>query len=89
MALAGVDEYILDTNSGSNLGMHPSVIFKIFIDGKLASESPMMRISEQPWRFDVPLPSGSRLLSLVATDGGNGNREDLANWVNCGFVSKK
>ena len=48
-----------------------------------------MRISEQPWRFDIPLPPGSHLLSLVATDAGNGNREDLANWVDCGFISRK
>ena len=88
VALAGVDEYILDTNNGSNLAMHPSVIFKVFIDGRLAAESPMMRISEEPWRFDVPIQPGSRLISLVATDGGNGNLEDLANWVNCGFVTR-
>ena len=34
VALAGVDEYILDINHGSNLAMHPSVVFKVFIDGR-------------------------------------------------------
>jgi hypothetical protein len=69
--------------------MHPSVVFKVFIDGKQAAESPVMRISEQPWRFDVRIPPGSKMISLSATDAGNGNKEDLANWCNCGFVVKK
>ncbi len=32
------------------------------------------------------IPPGSQRISVVAADGGNGNREDLANWVNAGFV---
>ena len=89
VARAGVDERILETNNGSNLAIHPSVVFRVFIDGKLAAESPVMRILSEPWRFDVSIPSGSRRISLCATDGGNGNREDLANWVDAGFVVKK
>ncbi|MBI4326062.1 MAG: NPCBM/NEW2 domain-containing protein [Chloroflexi bacterium] len=89
VALAGVDEQILEVNNGSNLAMHPSVTFRAFVDGQLMAASPVMRISEQPWRFDVKIPHGSKKISLVAADGGNGNREDLANWVNAGFVLKK
>lgn len=88
VALAGVDEYIVDQNLGSNLAQYPSVAFKIFIDGILMAESPIMRILEEPWRFDVKIPEESRQISVVATDGGNGNREDLANWVDAGFVVK-
>ena len=66
--------------------MYPSVVFRIVIDGLIVAGSPVMRIQEQPWRFDVSLPSGSRQIRLVTIDGGNGNREDLANWVNAGFV---
>ena len=86
VALAGVDEYIIDHELGSNLAMYPSVVFKVFIDGALMGESPVMRIQEEPWRFDVEIPEGSRQIRLIATDGGNGNREDLANWVQAGFV---
>jgi hypothetical protein len=86
VALAGVDEYIVDVQHASNLGMYPSVVFKVFIDGHLAAASPVMRILERPWRFELAIPRGSQRLSLVATDGGNGNREDLANWVNAGFT---
>ncbi len=89
VALAGADEGIIAVNSGSNLAMHPSMIFKIFIDGKPMAESPVMRMSEGPWRFDIKIPAGSKRISLDVTDAGNGNREDLGNWVNAGFVVKK
>ncbi|MBM3264438.1 MAG: NPCBM/NEW2 domain-containing protein [candidate division Zixibacteria bacterium] len=88
VALAGVDEYIVDQERGSNLARYPSVRFRVFIDGQLMAESPVMRILEEPWRFDVAIPTGSREIRLVAMEGGNGNREDLANWVNAGFVTK-
>jgi hypothetical protein len=89
VALAGDDEQILSVNNGSNLARYPSVVFKIFIDGALMSQSPMMRMSEGPWRFDVKIPAHSRRISLVADDGGNGNKEDLADWVEAGFVTRK
>jgi len=87
VALAGVDEHLLEISSGSNEAMYPSVIFKIFIDGREVATSPVMRIAFQPWRFDVEIPPGSHVISLATTDAGNGNKYDLANWVNCGFVT--
>ena len=86
VALAGVDEHILAVSNGSNLAMHPSVVFKVFIDGKEAAASPVMRIAIEPWRFDVQIPPGSKIISLATMDAGNGNQEDRANWVHCGFV---
>lgn len=85
-ARAGVDEHVLAVNHGSNRAMHPSVIFRVFIDGQLAAESPVMRIAFEPWRFDVPIPQGSRRISLAATDAGDGHYMDLAHWVDAGFV---
>jgi beta-galactosidase len=86
VALAGVDEGILAVSNGSNLAMIPTVVFKIYIDGRLMQVSPVMRISEPPWRFDIPIPPGSHRISLNTTDAGDGNREDLADWVNAGFT---
>jgi hypothetical protein len=88
VAKAGVCESLLQRNLGREIALYPSVTFKIFIDGKLMAESPVMRISEEPWRFDVKIPENSRILSLVVTDAGDGNRYDLANWVNVGFALK-
>ncbi|MBM3845922.1 MAG: hypothetical protein FJ405_06520 [Verrucomicrobia bacterium] len=89
VALAGADENLVSISHGSNLAMHPSVVFKVFIDGREAAASPVMRVLSQAWRFDVPIPTGAKTISLVAMDAGNGSREDFANWANAGFILRK
>jgi trehalose utilization protein len=89
VALAGVDEHLLEAANGSNRAMYPSVVFKVFFDGREAATSPVMRIAVLPWRFDVPIPRGTKIISLAVTDAGDGNKEDRANWVNAGFVRKR
>ncbi len=86
VGLAGVDDNIVDQHLASNLAMHPSVVFRVVLDGEIAAESTVMRIQEKPWRFHVQIPKGSRYLRLVASDGGSGHSENLANWVNAGFT---
>lgn len=88
VALAGADENLIDISNGSNLAKYPSVVFKVFIDGQEAAASPVMRVLSLAWRFDVPIPEGSRFISLVAMDAGDGSREDFADWANAGFVTK-
>ena len=89
VALAGADENLISISNGSNLAKHPSVVFKVFIDGREAAASPVMRALSRAWRFDVAIPEGARFLSLVAMDAGDGSREDFADWVNAGFVTAK
>lgn len=89
VALAGADENLVGISNGSNLTLHPSVVFKVFIDGKEAAASPVMRILSPAWRFDVPIPEGAKFISLVAMDAGNGSREDFADWANAGFLVRK
>jgi hypothetical protein len=62
------------------------VIFKVFIDGVMMAESPVMRISQEPWRFDVKIPEGSRHINIVCMDAGSRNILDYGNWVDAGFV---
>lgn len=88
VALAGVDDNMLTVEYGRNIAMYPKIVFKIFIDGKLVAESPIMRISQEPWRFDVPIPAGSRQIVLVCDDGGKTSPYNLGNWVNAGFCKK-
>lgn len=88
VALAGVDDNMLTVENGRNIAMYAKIIFKIFIDGKLVAESPVMRISQEPWRFDVPIPEGSRQIALVCDDGGKASPYNLGNWVNAGFCKK-
>ncbi len=86
VARAGVDEQVVSVSNGSNLAKHPTVVFKVFIDGREVAASPVMRVLSPAWFFDVPIPEGARFISLVATDAGDGSREDLADWVDAGFV---
>ena len=85
--LAGVDENLLDTVKGKRIARYPSVVFKVYLDGNLAAESPVMRISQEPWRFDVPIPCGSRQIVLVCDDAGSRSPYDLGNWVEAGFCT--
>jgi hypothetical protein len=86
VGLAGADENLIGISNGSNLAKYPSIVFKVFIDGKEAAASPVMRILAPAWRFDVEIPRGARMISLVAMDAGDGSREDFADWVNAGFL---
>ncbi len=76
-------------SNGSNLARYPSVVFKLFIDGKEAAASPVMRVQSPAWRFDVPLSDGAKMISLAVTDAGDGSREDFADWANAGFLVRK
>ena len=87
--MAGADENIIDVSHGSNLAKYPSIVFKVFIDGQEAASSPVMRIQFPAWRFDLAIPKGSKTISLVAMDAGDGSREDFANWANAGFIVHK
>jgi len=89
VAEVGMDEEMLRTSRGSNLAMYPSAVFRVFIDGEEAAASPVMRITFIPWRFDVKIPRGAKIISLCVTDAGNGNKGDWADWVNAGFVLRK
>jgi nicotinamidase-related amidase len=87
VARAGIDDNMLDNNNGRFLAMHCSVVFRLFIDGRQAAESPVMRISQEPWRFDVEIPQGSRRINLVCMDAGTRNILDYGNWIDAGFIT--
>ena len=90
VARAGVDdEPFRQQPSARFLATYPSVRFQVYIDGKLASESPVMRLGQEPWRFDVQIPARSRLISLAVSDAGTVHPLDLANWVDAGFIVKR
>ena len=89
VALAGADDNLVDAQMGRNLAMHANVIFRVFIDGELAAESPVMRISQEPWRFDVKIPEGSRQINLACMSAGAHHLVKLGNWVEAGFILRK
>ena len=88
VARAGIDENMLvDDNNGRSIAIHSTVIFKVFIDGTLAAESPVMHMSQEPWRFNVAIPAGSRRVNLICTDAGTRNVLDYGDWVDAGFIT--
>lgn len=87
VALAGADENLLAQSNGSNLAKYPSIVFKIFIDGREVAASPVMRIQFPAWRFNVEIPPDSKSISLVTMDAGDGSREDFADWADAGFIT--
>jgi hypothetical protein len=48
-----------------------------------------MRVLSPAWRFDIEIPAGARMISVVAMDAGDGSREDFADWANAGFIVQR
>lgn len=88
VALAGIDDQILDHDSGMHVAHLPSVVFRIFIDGKLISESPVMRTG-RVWRFNIPIAIHNSTISLATMDATDGRFQDIASWVDAGFTLRK
>jgi nicotinamidase-related amidase len=86
VALAGVDDNIIGQENARFVGMHCSVVFCVYIDGVKIAESPVMRLSQEPWRFDVAIPEGSRRINISCMDAGSRDILDYGNWVNAGFI---
>jgi nicotinamidase-related amidase len=86
VALAGVDDNMLEQDNARAIGIHSSVVFCVYIDGVKMAESPVMRLSQEPWRFDVTIPEGSRFINIACMDAGSRNILDYGNWINAGFI---
>ncbi|HEX3999141.1 MAG TPA: NPCBM/NEW2 domain-containing protein [Pirellulales bacterium] len=89
VALAGVDDAVFRMRDHAFfLGRYCSVVFEVYIDGQLAAKSPAMRLSQEPWPFDVKIPPGSTEIHIVATTPGTPNPYSVGDWVDAGFVLK-
>jgi len=67
----------------------PAVQFRIFVDSQLVTQCPITRFSQEPWRFDVKIPKGCRVIYLGATDNGGRSVLNIADWVDAGFALTK
>jgi len=70
-----------DIGVDTNGGPQGSVIFEVYGDGKLLFRSPLIKRFEYPQHADVNVTDVD-MLELVVTDGGNGNTDDHADWLN-------
>jgi len=89
VALVGADDNIVGDNHKHMLARHPSVVFKVYIDGALKAESPVMRVQQSGWPIDVSIPRGARRIRLVLTDAGSPSAYDLGDWVSAGFITEE
>lgn len=58
-----------------------SVVCRVFVDGKERASSGIVSGFSKPNTLKVDRLEGARRLILSVTDAGDGNRDDLANWV--------
>jgi hypothetical protein len=84
--LAGADDVPKGRFNAQFLGQYPSMKFQVWMDGKLRMESPVMRLGQEPWPIDVPIPEGSKVLRLVVADAGDGSRLDFGDFAQAGFI---
>jgi hypothetical protein len=89
VARVGIADDLLEEMHGFNQVTFAKVICRVFVDGSLAAESPVLRVSQEPWRFDVSLPKSARHLTLACLDAGGSHAFDLVDWVDAGFVLKE
>jgi hypothetical protein len=65
------------------------VVFRVFVDGKEKATSGLMNGFSKPKTLKVDGLEGARRLILNVTDAEDGNRDDLANWVDGKLFLKK
>ena len=86
VALAGLDDALLDEDHGMLQASRVAVRFRVYVDGELAAASPTLRAA-QVWRFDLPLRAGAEVISLVAMIALADGRCAAADWVAAGFLA--
>jgi len=79
VAMVGIDD-------GRRTGVG-SVTFEVWLDGKKAAESRLIRSGEAPKLFSVDL-TGAKRLTLFIGDGGDSGRDDDADWAGAMIVLK-
>lgn len=67
---------IVGVNEGAHRG---SVVFEVWVDGKMAASSGVLRAADKPFRLEADLKGGKTMM-LIVDSGDDGNSEDLANW---------
>ena len=86
VALAGLDDALLDEDHGMLQASRAAVRFRVFLDGEPAAASPTLRAA-QVWRFNLALPSGAEVISLAALNAPEGGLCAAADWAAAGFLT--
>lgn len=65
---------------GVNEAAKGSVVFEVWVDGKKAAGTNLMKAADKPVKLDVDL-TGAKTMYLIVDNGGDGTSEDAANWA--------
>jgi alpha-galactosidase len=80
VSMVGIDD-VRKTGPGS-------VRFEVWLDGRLAADSGVLRSGEPPKPLSVDL-KGAQRLALIVSDAGDGTREDDADWAGAMIVMQQ
>ncbi|MDX9973182.1 MAG: NPCBM/NEW2 domain-containing protein, partial [FCB group bacterium] len=90
-----ISEYLVDVNDAARFeavvgvddetNKQGSVVFQLWVDGKLALDTGVLRGGDAPKPISVDLEK-AKYLALVVTDAGDGNTFDHADWADAKFV---
>jgi hypothetical protein len=81
VCVAGLDDQVARFHD-----LRGSIVVKVFADGELLAETPVLRGGGASANIDIPLPAGAKALRLLIGDAGDGVDFDDADFVNAGFV---
>lgn len=66
-------------------GSRASVEFLVYVDDKMVFESGIVCEGDPPRKIRIPI-SGAEMLQLVATAGGDGDADDVADWAEARLI---
>lgn len=79
------DKFIASVGVDDAAGGTPSIVFKVFGDGKKFFDSGLMKLGDKAKEVNISL-SGVKTVLLLVEDGGDGISFDHADWANARFV---
>jgi hypothetical protein len=94
VTLAGVDDGKCGSNAPGDSQRRAYariayLVFKIYIDDQIISQSPTMTHGEKAWIFDIKIPEKAKHLKLIVADEKNrlGDPNGCGDWLNAGFIT--
>lgn len=86
IAGAGYREFTADIGIDDESGSGGSVVFRVLVDGVTQYVSPKMTGASTTVRVRIPLAASASNVRLVASDSGDGNAFDHADWADARFT---
>lgn len=99
VSIVGIDDEVRNQNSGRSIVFKVYALDRIDLSPQaveaigelpgttLLYETPVIR-EGNVWHINVDIPDGTKIMRLVATDGGDDNYYDHADWAQAGFIVK-